>query len=329
MQNGLLHWRSRPPVKPNAVVFADVGRGVSLPVGRVEDMYSSEALKRGTPVHSLALLSLAPADMPVPGEVRSVRVDQEALGTSGGTAQLEALDYAASKGSGVIGCVANIEDANGLPWGAVACEVLDTMRFGEGEALVKLKALASVRLVSACPADRLNGFVVAPVQEVPEWGSAERAAGIQDFHQEVQELERIFDNCGKLQAKGAQIRAGDFLSMSLAERTEEVLATLEGVPLLVEPPAPRVAAAAARMATGGNAALSADAAADFATAPEGAKRLVAAVHAVVGALSPDMRMKFICDPVSVAPRLKRVRELLTKVEKLVRARLAFRRAFDD
>lgn len=331
LQRGLAHWRGKQSNAPKTTkvnMITRTGGTFRLPIGSIEDMIKSGSVRKGIPLHSLALVSLLPEDMLCPGEVRSLRIEMEAEGVTGGGAQLAAFDYAERHDGGLVGCIANIEDTNGMPWGAVACEVMGAVRCGSGEALVTLKAVANVRLISSAPVSRSRGFVVALVQEVPEWGPSERAAGMETLQEDVKELERLFDSCGELQRLGAALRAGDFASQTFADRHGEILEALGSVPLLVEPPSPGAVATVARAGIGG--ATNADDVAEaLASAPEGATRLVAAAHAIVAALSPEMQVKFLCDPVSLAPRLKRLRELLSKVEQLVRARHAFRQAFDD
>jgi len=59
------------------------------------------------------------------------------------------------------------------------------------------------------------------------------------------------------------------------------------------------------------------------------RRAAAVTHAIVAAFSPAVRVKFLCEPQTLLPRLRKAEEFLKKVQGLLRTRMAFRRAFDD
>eukprot|EP00442_Polarella_glacialis_P003921 CAMPEP_0115162654 /NCGR_PEP_ID=MMETSP0227-20121206/72076_1 /TAXON_ID=89957 /ORGANISM="Polarella glacialis, Strain CCMP 1383" /LENGTH=306 /DNA_ID=CAMNT_0002574877 /DNA_START=115 /DNA_END=1031 /DNA_ORIENTATION=- len=290
--DGLEFWRSGPPEEP-ADKFgdseADFARGI---------------LDRRLPLRSLALLFLPPEVMPCVGQQVEVLIDSS---SSKGALQLAILDYGTSFNGGLVACVPELEGASGNPWGGTAAELLDLVRLDGPEALVRLRGVSSVRLVAHQPANEVTiSVTTALLQEVPEYadGLLSLEAG-QKLEADVQELEGLFAQCGEMQRRSGLTAAGDFVSKTLMQREADVLETLKGVPLLCSE------------SWGAGAEV------------QRVRRAAAVVHALVAALSVQIRTRFMCDPEPLFPKMRHCKSYLTKVHGLLCARLALRRVFEE
>jgi len=326
METGIRYWRRGPAEEPEYV------KGIA---GTVEDDYEHGVLERTLPILSVAVLSMAPSILPYIGTECHVRLSVD----DGDAGRIAAIQYAVKHDGGVIGCFADIEVAIGLPWGGTAAEILSLIRIGEGEVLVHLRAVAGVRLVARTPARESQGFKIALVQEVPEWGGKDDLAvaygrygaristgrlnirksaggGLQAsleqedvpewdseggttvperLEKEIEYLKMLFSKCGALQRNNRMMTGCDFFSKTFQERTKEVAQTLQDVPLL---------------------------ALGHATDNFGQqlREAIVASHAAVAAFSVHMRTQFVCEPTSIFPRLKRIKEFLLKAHNLLSAR---------
>ncbi|CAK0898253.1 unnamed protein product [Prorocentrum cordatum] len=288
-QCGLEIWRSLDPEEAKTFL------------GDVQDDFARGMLAQGVPLHSAALLFLQPEAVPCVGQEVEMRLEQES-----GMPSIHAVEWAAERSGGIMACVPLIEGAIGIPHGGTLVEILDFVRFGDaGDALIRLRAVSSARLVMRQPADKVSDFTVALFQEVAEWGPTEEQAGLQAIAREAKAVSDLFLECRQLQDRSGYMAAGDFVSAPLPAHTRRALDVLRGVRLLhvgrpLEPEAEPVVRGAC-----------------------------ATAHAAVGALSVTMRTKFLCDPVSVLTRLERIREFLSKVSTLLCSKLAIDKAMND
>jgi len=272
-------WRALPSEEPEGFL------------GDIGDDYARGALSQEVPTKSLAILFLPLEAFPCVGKEVELRLND---------VQRAAVEYAVSSDAGLVACFPKIEDAVGIPWGGTAAEIQrSACTESEGEACVRLSAVASVRLVARHPVRETQGFKVALLQEVLEWSLLERNTSVDDISREVESLESVFAECGELQRRCGYKAAGDFSSRLLSERTADMLAALRDVRLL----------GTTHVEMGTQARI----------------RFAAAVaHAAVASLSPQARMRFLCEPTSLLPRLRSVAEFLGKVRNVLRARLAFK-----
>jgi len=298
-------WRRRPK-EFTSEKSVNEGEVIQVVFGDLEDSYQMGKLSRNLPIRSLALIGLRLDHVPSVGQLSSVRLSRSSKASgwgSGSPDQLAALDHAVDFTGGLLGCVVHNEDATGLPWGGTACEVVSILHVSEDEVLVNLRGVTSVRLVSVQPVKQAGGVTLASVQEVPDWGSKDRVTDVDKVRLEVKRVEELWQNCAELQKRSEFFAPGDFTSLSLEERVEQVQAILEGRNM-----------------------LHADGSVE--TSPM-LRKAAATAHAVVVSLSPPSREEFLCDPVPALPRLTRAVGVLQRVEKLLRARIAFRRAFEE
>eukprot|EP00931_Biecheleriopsis_adriatica_P100561 TRINITY_DN75847_c0_g1_i1.p1 TRINITY_DN75847_c0_g1~~TRINITY_DN75847_c0_g1_i1.p1 ORF type:complete len:384 (-),score=66.78 TRINITY_DN75847_c0_g1_i1:71-1192(-) len=268
-------------------------------LGAMGAEYDRHILHRSLPTRSLAVLFLEAEELPCVGHEVQVR-----LSTSVDRAtRIAAIEYAMTHDNALMACLPDIENAIGLPKGGTIAELMDLIRSDTGEVIVRMRGLAALRLVDKSPAKQQEGFMVALFQEVPEFAVEESSAELEDCLEEVASLEKLFADCGELQKLSGLSAAGDFFSQSLAERTDAVLSTLSGIRML---------------GSKGTEELG----------PNG-RRAAAAVHATIGAFSPSMRVGFHCAPKPLRRRLHEAKGFLLKVQSMLCARVAFKRAFDQ
>lgn len=289
---GIVRWRLLPHEEPTGFL------------GSFTDEYRQGELTRRLPMRSLAMLLLEPEDVPCVGQEVEVRLE----GRAAGSVQVAAVQYAVSCSHGVVACVPSVESRTGLPRGGTASELQDFVRLSDREALVRLKAVSSLRLVARHRAAQVSGITVALFQEVPDWTVREQY-GYQPggLEAEVRELVQIFSRLTELQRKCGNMTAGDFLSQSLEERAAKVLTRLEGTPFLS-----LVDGEPLGMEEEGN-----------------IRAAAAVVHGALSALSVETRTGLLCDPKSLFPQLLRIKAYLQKVQSMLCAHMALRRAFEE
>jgi hypothetical protein len=250
------------------------------------------------PTRSLALLFLPVEDVPIVGQRRELRISAES--TDGPS--LSAIEFALVKDAGLIACVPKVENAVGIPWGGVIAEIRGMLRLKDDLLVVQLCGVSSARMVSRHPLKKWSSFAAALLQEVPEWGREEVTAGQAQLQQDIANLRQCFADCAELQRRSSYMNAGDFISETLDNRSNSLYTALEEVHLLSE--------------------LGQE------LSPE-TRQAIAVCYAVVSCLSAATRVKFLCEPTTLLPRLKRLTEFLSKVRSLLQARIAFRRSFDE
>jgi len=259
---------------------------------QLQNLGAWPSLPDGDSARMVALLSLAPDLLPSVGQEIDLLLGRARQDDQ----RIAAVRLASKQMQGIVACIPENEGALGLPWGALATEIVKVEHHSEGEIAVKLRALIYLRLTGHRAEHDVNGIQVANAKTVPDWGEAERVQDIDDLEDEIQTIEALFVQCGELQSKSGYLAAGNFFSYTLEERTDAVLDTLLQSQFAV--------------------------ASDL---PSKAIRAVATCHALVASLSANMRTQFICEPESLVPRLARVKGFLSKVHHVLQSRIASRR----
>lgn len=263
-----------------------------------------------SPPRTVALLRLPPLGTPAVGQLCRVALSDDALSESS-----KALVHAREHHGGFLCCVPTVKDAKALPRGGVGVEVVDVAAPAgiagvelvdgagpPGQTIVTLRGVAALRILERGPSQVEWSHRWPLMQEVFEWSPYEDQNGGEDAVLELLgHLQELFATCGDLQERTGLRGAGDFIGKSLDQRTDEAMAVLTGVRI------------------GGMTA-------EFAESPRAAaqRRAIVAAHAAEGVFSsgPDgQRIPYICDPVSVHRRLRRLINFLTKMETLLRNRL--------
>lgn len=176
-----------------------------------------------TPLRCAALLLLPVNSMPCVGSqciISSVLPEQHAV-----------LRWSCREQGGFIGCAVAVPKTVAYPRGCVGTEIVDFTASDDGQFLVTLRGVTSLRIM-----DRTGKFTdqcrLPLMQEVSEWTSFDVSKGGETrVALELEKLEHLFADCGVLQHRTGIWAAGDLHSISLEERTRQVRENMAGVTL--------------------------------------------------------------------------------------------------
>jgi len=210
--DGIKGWRALPATVPE------------MPEKMLRDAQNDLVREEvdSTPLRCAALLCLPVNSVPCVGSQCAVLcVTQQ---------QQSALEFACREHAGFIACAVEVPKTKTYPRGCVGAEIVD-LSVSDNQFLVTLRGVASLRIMDRTAKAR-DQQILPLMQEVSEWTSFDVSCGGETrVALELEKLEYLFKECGVLQQRTGIWAAGDLASMSLEERTRQVLETVSGVTL--------------------------------------------------------------------------------------------------